>query len=179
MPRVYVRAAGSHGCMSDEALETYLNDHLAGSRLGTDLAGQIRDRSEGTPLHETMTWVATEIEEDREQLTQLMERVGASKNQVKQITAWVGEKASRLKLSELGGLLGGDEEYGLFMSLETLKLGVAGKLGLWEALARVASEHDGLEPAELETLADRARKQLDALEQARLGAASRALANDA
>jgi hypothetical protein len=162
--------------MSEKALETYLNDHLAGSRLGTDLAKQIRDRSEGTPLHETMTWVAAEIDEDRERLTELMERVGASENQVKQATAWVTEKASRFKLSDLGGLLGGDEAYGLFISLETLELGVMGKLRLWEALKDVAVHHDGLIAEELEALADRARNQRDALERERLAAGSRAFA---
>ncbi len=161
--------------MSDKALETYLNDHLAGSRLGVDLASQIRDRSEGTPLHETMTWVATEIEEDRERLTELMERVGASENQVKHATAWVAEKASRLKLSDFGGLLGGDEDYGLFISLETLELGVTGKLRLWEALKEVAVHHDGLDAVELEALADRARNQRDALQRERLAAALQAL----
>jgi hypothetical protein len=164
--------------MSEKALETYLNDHLAGSRLGVDLAKQIRDRAEGTPLHGTMTRIAAEIEEDRQKLTELMERVDASQNQIKQATAWVGEKASRLKLSELGGLLGGDETYGLFMSLETLELGVAGKLRLWEALKDVAVDHDGLDPVELEALAARAREQRDTLERERLAAAKRALSGD-
>ena len=35
--------------MATNALETYLNDHLAGSRLGVDLADQLRDMSAGTP----------------------------------------------------------------------------------------------------------------------------------
>src|SRR4051794_34076251 len=114
--------------MNEKALETYLNDHLGGARFGADLSAQIRDRSEGTPLHETMTRIAAEIEEDRDSLKDLMERLGASENQVKHATAWVAEKASRLKLSDFGGLLGGDEDYGMFMSLETLVLGVSGKL---------------------------------------------------
>jgi hypothetical protein len=162
--------------MSSGPLETYLNDHLAGSTLGADLSKRLVERTEGTPLHETLTWVAAEIEEDREKLTELMERVGASENPVKQATAWLGEKASRLKLGDLGGLIGaGDETYGLFLSLETLSLGVEGKLRLWIALKHVAGEHSGLDPVELEQLADRARNQRDALERARLDAAAAAL----
>lgn len=164
--------------MSTKALETYLNDHLAGSKLGVDLAKQIVERCEGTPLEAPMKRIAAEIEEERDKLTEIMERVGASENQVKQATAWVGEKASRLKLSGVGGLLGGDEEYGLFMSIETLKLGVVGKLGLWEALKQQAAFHDGLDPIELETLAGRAREQRDTLENARLDVAARALDAD-
>jgi hypothetical protein len=161
--------------MASKTLETYLNDHLAGSRLGLDLAKQIRDRTEGTPLYETLTQIAAEIEDERDRLTNLMERLGASENQVKQATAWVGEKASRLKLSDLGGLIGsGDEDYGLFISLETLELGVIGKMRLWEALKEVSPLHDGLDPAQLEGLAAQARRQRDQLEQARLAVAKRA-----
>jgi hypothetical protein len=187
MARVYVRADPVRRppsrveppAMANKALETYLNDHLAGSRLGVDLARQIRDRVEGTPLHDTLARIADEIDEERDKLTGLMDRLGASENQVKQATAWVGEKASRLKLSDLGGLLGsGDEDYGLFISLETLELGVVGKQRLWEALKEVASLHDGLDPAELEALAAQARRQRDTLESARLAVAKRAFAGD-
>jgi hypothetical protein len=164
--------------MANKALETYLNDHLAGSRLGVDLARQIRDRAEGTPLHATMAQIADEIDAERDQLTELMDRVGASENQIKQATAWVGEKASRLKLSDLGGLIGsGDEDYGLFISLETLELGVIGKQRLWEALKEVSVHHDGLDPAELEALADQARRQRDAIESERLTVAKRAFSS--
>jgi hypothetical protein len=36
--------------MADRAMDVYLNDHLAGATLGSNLAEQIRDRHEGTPL---------------------------------------------------------------------------------------------------------------------------------
>lgn len=159
--------------MANKALETYLNDHLAGSRLGVDLANKIVEQAQGTPLEAPMTQVATEIEEDREKLVEIMERVGATENPVKQATAWFAEKASRLKL---GGITGGDDhEFEVFMSLETLALGVAGKLGLWEALEQQAGHHEGLDQAELVSLADRARSQLDVLMRERLAAAARAL----
>jgi hypothetical protein len=125
-----------------------------------------------------MSQIAAEIDQERDTLTDIMGRVGASENQVKQATAWVGEKASRLKLSGVGGLLGGDDDYGLFMSIETLKLGVVGKLGLWEALLQQAPQYEGLDPVELGTLADRARKQAETLERARLELAARALDAD-
>jgi hypothetical protein len=165
--------------VTTKALETYLNDHLAGSRLGVDLANQLAERCEGTPHEASMKRIAAEIDEDRDKLTEIMARVGASENQIKQATAWVGEKASRLKLGDLGGLIGShDEDYGLFMSIETLKLGVIGKLGLWEALLQQATHHDGLDPVELGTLATRARGQADELERARLQVGARALDAD-
>ena len=36
--------------MADKAMDVYLNDHLAGAMLGSDLAEQLRDENEGTPL---------------------------------------------------------------------------------------------------------------------------------
>ena len=92
-----------------EPLDVYLNDHLGGAMLGGDLAEQIRDQSEGTPLGEVMTRLAAEIEEDRDTLVELMERVGASRNPVKQVTGWVAEKASRVKFS---GATSGDPTSG-------------------------------------------------------------------
>jgi hypothetical protein len=43
-------------------MDVYLNDHLAGAMLGSDLAEQIRDRHEGTPLGDVMGSIAPEIE---------------------------------------------------------------------------------------------------------------------
>ncbi len=40
--------------MADKAMDVYLNDHLAGAKLGSDLAKQLRARSEGTPLGDVM-----------------------------------------------------------------------------------------------------------------------------
>ena len=40
--------------MADKAMNVYLNDHLSGAVLGTDLAEQIQARNEGTTLGELM-----------------------------------------------------------------------------------------------------------------------------
>jgi hypothetical protein len=50
--------------MSDKAMDVYLNDHLAGAMLGSDLAQQIQSRNQGTPLGELMQALAPQIEED-------------------------------------------------------------------------------------------------------------------
>src|SRR4051794_23980219 len=110
--------------MPDRAMDVYLNDHLAGAMLGSDLAGQIRDRHEGEPLGAVMEAVAREIEEDRETLLELMERMGVGRNPLKQATGWLAEKASRVKFS---GVVSGEPEHGAFLALESLSLGVEGK----------------------------------------------------
>jgi hypothetical protein len=106
--------------MADKAMDVYLNDHLAGAMLGSDLAEQIRDRHEGTPLGDVMGSIAPEIEEDRQTLLDLMERTGTSKNPVKQVTGWVAEKASKVKFS---GVVSGEPDQGAFRRWRALRLG--------------------------------------------------------
>lgn len=81
--------------MAHKGMDVYLNDHLAGAMFGSDLAEQIEEVAEGTPLGDVMRTISAEIEQDRKSLIDLMEAVGTSKNPVKQLTTWVAEKASR------------------------------------------------------------------------------------
>ena len=158
--------------MADKAMDVYLNDHLAGAMFGTDLAEQIRDQSEGTPLGDLMGSLAPQIEQDRQTLIDLMERMGTSRNPVKQATTWVAEKAGRAKF---GGLTSGEPELGIFMALESLTLGVEGKKSLWKALKEVADQYEPLASINLDALIDTAQAQHDALERERLAAGRRAL----
>ena len=70
--------------------------------LGSDLAEQIRQRHEGSPLGELMSSIAAVIEEDRQQLVDLMKRMDISQNPIKQATGWLAEKASHVKFSGVG-----------------------------------------------------------------------------
>ena len=153
--------------MADKPLDTYLNDHLGGSMLGSDLAAYLRERPEGTPLGDTMARIAPEIQEDRETLLDLMEQLGTPKNPIKQATAWMAEKASRVKF----GITSADgADVGLFMALETLTLGVEGKLAMWKSLRLIADDHPPLRAANLDDLIARAESQHNALEAERLSA---------
>jgi hypothetical protein len=156
-------------------MDVYLNDHLAGATLGSNLAEQIRDRHEGTALGDAMRTIAAQVEEDRRTLIDLMERLDVSRNPVKQATGWVAEKASRVKFS---GAVSGEPDHGAFMALESLTLGVVGKLSLWQALAQVKGDYPELASTDLDGLIARARAQHDTLEEQRLAAGKRALAND-
>lgn len=158
--------------MPGKALDVYLNDHLGGATLGSDLAEQIREHSEGTPLGDVMAGLAPEIEADRQTLADLMEQLGTSRNAVKQVTGWLAEKAIRAKFA---GATSGEPDFGLFMALETLTLGVEGKLSLWKALKEIAGEHAPLAAAGLDDLVARAQSQHDALEGERIAAGRRAL----
>lgn len=158
--------------MADAAIDVYLNDHYAGAMLGSDLARQIRDRHEGTPLGDVLRTIAAEIEEDRQTLHELMDRMDVSRNPVKHATGWIAEKASRVKFS---GLVSGEPDHGAFMALESLTLGVAGKACLWRALKEVANQYPPLASTDLDGLITRADAQHAALEAERLAAGRRAL----
>ena len=158
--------------MADKAMDVYLNDHLAGAMLGSNLAEQIRDHAGTTPLGETMATIASEIEADRETLLEIMDRLEISKNPVKQVTGWVAEKASRFKFS---GASSGEPDHGIFMALESLRLGVAGKRCLWLVLGKAQPHYPALVEFDFERLIERASAQEQTLERERLAAASRAL----
>ncbi len=160
--------------MADDAIDVYLKDHLAGAMLGSDLAEQLRAQNHGTPLGLLMESLALEIEQDRQTLMELMQNMNASKNPVKQATAWIAEKASRAKFS---GVTSGDPELGTFMALETLVLGVRGKACMWEALRQVADQHPAIASVNLDELIYRASLQVDALDRERLASGTRALAS--
>jgi hypothetical protein len=158
--------------MPNRAIHIYLNDHLAGAKLGADLAEQLRAQHAGTSLGDVMGSIAPQIEEDRQTLLDLMKRMGTSKNPVKQATGWVAEKASRVKFS---GIVSGQPDHGAFMALESLALGVEGKASMWKALKEVASEYPPLACTNFDDLIDRAEAQHSAVERERLTAGRRAL----
>lgn len=158
--------------MAHKAMDVYLNDHLAGAMLGTELARQIHVRNQYTPLGELMRTMAPQIEEDRQTLVALMARMDTSRNPVKQAGAWVAEKATRMKF---GGLTSAEPELGTFLALESLALGVQGKLSLWKALAQVSDQHPAISSVNIDAI-DRAQAQYELLERERLAAGKRVLA---
>jgi hypothetical protein len=139
--------------MSDP-LATYMNDHLAGAAYAIDLVEFMRDRYEGEELGQFAAWLLDEIEADREVLKQLAGRASSGSSKVKELTAWLGEKVSRLKLGH-----GANDGLGLFEALEFLEVGIHGELELWRALAAVAPGNPKLRGVDFEHLARRAETQ--------------------
>jgi hypothetical protein len=133
--------------------------------LGSNLAEQIGERAEGTPLGDLMGEIAPQIEEDRQSLIDLMEQLEVSKNPVKQASAWLAEKASRVKF---GGASSGEPDFGLYMAVETMTLGVEGKLSLWKALKQMPADHPVHRAINLDELIARAKSQHDRLEEQRI-----------
>lgn len=147
--------------MADKAMDTYLNDHLAGAMFGSDLAEQIASQIEDAEHASCFRVLAGHIEADRQTLSALMDRLDTTKNPVKQAATWLAEKLSRVKLT---GASSGESELGLFMAIETLSLGVEGKASLWRLLKDVSDRYPALNDTELDGLIVRAESQRELLE---------------
>jgi hypothetical protein len=157
--------------VSNRYLATYLNDHLAGSTVGVELARRAASENEGSELGAFLSALAREIEEDRETLKAMMASLGVGEDRKKVAVAWVGEKLGRFKPN---GQFLGYSPLSPLVELEGLSLGIEGKLAMWQALLKVADRH-GLDEAQLEELARRAERQRAGVESHRLAVAARAL----
>jgi hypothetical protein len=158
--------------MNRKLLGIYLNDHLAGSTAGVELARRARGSNEGTEYGEVLERIAQEIDEDRKTLQELMSRLEIKRDHPKVAAGWIAEKLGRLKPN---GQLTGYSPLSRLVELEGLALGITGKLSLWEALTEVADEDTRLDRAELAQLAQRAERQRADVWRMRQRAASEAL----
>jgi hypothetical protein len=158
---------GDHGHLS-----IYLNDHLAGSIAGVELAKRSLSSNRGTAYGEFLEWLVEQVADDRQSLIRLMEALGVRRDRVKEAAGWTMEKAGRLKPN---GRLIGYSPLSRMLELEGLWIGVNGKLSLWRALAAVADHEPRLEPGLLSQLQERAEEQLRRLDEQRAPVAREAL----
>ena len=157
--------------MSRDALQTYLNDHLAGSVMAIELGERTIRENEGGPVAARLSRLVEQIREDQTVLKGVIERLGTGESSLKKAGAWLAEKAGRVKL-------GGTDEPGDLSRLEVLEMlttGVHGKRALWRALRVVAVRYEELRGLDLDLLERRAVEQHDELEAMRLEAAKAAL----
>jgi hypothetical protein len=158
---------GKRSAMANLAI--YLNDHLAGSTLGLDLAKRSRSSNEGNAYGDALAELAREIEEDRDALLALMAELDVPKDHLKIASAWAAEKVGRLKLN---GSLFSYSPLSRLVELEGLYLGVTGKLSMWENLKTATP--GGVSSVDLDELIARAKSQRDRLDDLRTRAAAEA-----
>jgi hypothetical protein len=168
----YVRPASQRIFMHD-VLATYLADHLAGSVYAVELVKTIGEEHSHDSLGQFSAAILADIEADKAVLQNLSEQIGTGSSGLKEVTAWLGEKAGRLKLRhDSAGSLG------TFEALEFLALGIQGKLALWRALAVAAPADVRLQALDYEHLASRAEEQHAKVEKRRLEVARTALTRE-
>jgi hypothetical protein len=155
--------------MADDALKTYVEDHLAGATAGLELLEALAAQHQGEPTGALAGRLLPEVEGDRRTLEDIARSLDAG-SALKEAAAWLAEKVSKLKLHrDAKGVLG------TFEALEAMSLGVLGKRALWRALAVAARTDRRLAGVDFEALAASAERQHALLEEERLRAAAIAL----
>ncbi|MDZ4779111.1 MAG: hypothetical protein SGJ19_02535 [Planctomycetia bacterium] len=143
-----------------ENLSTYIQDHLAGARFAVNL---LEDLSKNSPrrIATMANRLLPEIEQDRAVLERILDRLERRISYSKEFVAWFAQKAGRIKLSL-------STAFGQFEAVETLSLGVLGKLALWRTLQTIEPTPAWLTEVDLSGLIQRARAQHRQLERLRL-----------
>jgi hypothetical protein len=158
--------------MAGKFLRIYLQDHLAGSTGGVELARRTAGANRGTTYGDTLAKLADEIEADRRALEEIMDDLGVGADRAKNLALWAAEKAGRLKLN---GQLTGYSPLSRLVECEGLISGINGKLSLWRALLQIAPDEPRLEADRLGQLLERGQQQLGTVEGLRDRAARDAL----
>jgi len=149
-------------------LGIYLNDHLAGSVVGSNLARRLAARERRLAGVEVLERLATEIAVDREELVDMMRILDVPIRHYKMWAAWAAERAGRLKLN---GRLITRSPLSRVLELEAMRLGVEGKAAGWRTLRSLAETDGRFDIRRLDELIARARMQADELERLRVQAA--------
>lgn len=155
-----------------ESLSAYLNDHRAGATAAVHLLDRLVEDDDLVVDRASLDRVRDEVREDLETLESLMARLDVARDRVRASAGWLGEKLAQVRLNEA---VTGSPALSQLLELETIAVGVQGKLCLWEALRSIVGGEARLVADELDLLAARAREQADVLEKLRQTAAARAL----
>jgi hypothetical protein len=152
-------------------LDSYLNDHLAGSVSALELIAHWVKVHKGEPLGSFFAETEREIKADQDTLREVMRTLGVEESKMRQAGAWVAEKVGRARL-----IIAGDEpgSLGLVLTLEGLIMGVTGKKLLWRALA--TAKLPPLNTYNFEQLQRRAEQQVERIEAERVSAIREAFA---
>jgi len=159
--------------MNEKYLRIYMQDHLAGSTTGLELARRTAGANEGTDYGPPLAKIVDQIASDRRQLENIIRDLGFGADKLKNMAAWGLEKVGRLKLN---GELTSYSPLSRVVELEGLLTGITGKWGLWVALLEVAPSDPRLDATLLARLRDRAEEQRATVEELREKAAREAFA---
>ena len=149
----------AEGPDADEALELRIVEAGARRDLGEDAAarlvleGALGGRPDPAQLDAAL---ASEIDEDRDALKRIMDRLDVSEDRIKASIFWLGERSAASSRTASCSSSPAQPR----RRAEGLITGVSGKLSLWRTLLELAERDDRLEEGELEVLAGRAEDQL-------------------
>lgn len=157
--------------MASHHLATYLKDHLAGAGAAIEIMDHIESSHGDTSAGDLVKRLRPDILADRQELEELITRLGHETTAPRRAAGWLSEKVVELKLKM------DDPSNGalrLLESVEMLALGVHGKIDLWHSLAGNIGSIPALGTLQYERLIQRAEAQRALIEPVRLEAASAA-----
>lgn len=161
--------------MSKEYLETYLNDHLAGSVVALEMLEKLEEHHRDTGIGQFASDLKADVADDRKELESMIERLELSEHSTRKAAAWLTEKFTELKLRWDDA---GDRSFRLLETFEALALGIEGKRSLWLALQFAAKDSPALQIVDYDRLIGRAEEQRQRVEKMRLSSAAAALKID-
>ena len=156
--------------MAYSGLDTYLNDHIAGATAGTNLAKMAAQEHQTDEHGPFFSEIYAAIQADFDTLQELAGALGVKNSATKSALAEIGSKIMAPKFTG-----GDDDELNAFVTLETLSIGVEGKVCMWKALGTVASDYPAFAGYDVDELLARATSQREKIEEQRQKLAPRAL----
>lgn len=161
--------------MDAKRLGIYLNDHLAGSVAGLELAVRTETENRSNPAGRYLAAFIPELRHDQSVLKSVMQTLELKEDPLKTRAAWVSEKLGRLKLN---GSLVRYSPLSRLVELEGLCVATEGRLSLWRTLARLSAKDTRLAGHDFEALIARGETQQAALQHLRARAADVAFADE-
>ena len=134
-------------------------DHMAGATAGSNLAQMASEEHQTDEHGPFFSEIYAEIKADRETLAQLIGALGVEESASKTALAEIGSKMMGPKFTA-----GEDDQLNAFVTLETLSIGVEGKVCMWKALKTVQSDYPAFEQFDVEDLLARAVTQREKIE---------------
>ena len=146
-------------------LDSYLNDHLAGSISALEVIDHWAEVHKGEPVSSFFVEIKAHIKADQETLRDIMRALEVEESKIRKAGAWAAEKVGRARL-----IIAGDEpgSLGLVLTLEGLIMDVTGKKLMWASLA--AAKLPRLSSYNFEELQRWAELQIERIEAERISA---------
>jgi nucleoside-diphosphate-sugar epimerase len=137
----------------------YLTEHLTAATAGLERLEHMTSAYRDTPFHAELAEVTEQLRGERELYRDLLARLEVPRRRYRQVAAWAGEKAGRLKLN---GRVVERSAMTMVFEPEMMRAAVLAKIGGWQTLREHADEI-GLDPVQLDELIAQAQQQIDTL----------------
>lgn len=160
--------------MNDQLLALYLNNHLAGSVAGIELARRCHANNRGTPLGGFLSELIPQLEEEQTMVKQVLDRLGTQQQSVKKLGAWVFEKMGEIAIGEYSRK---HPALAQVFEMEGILLGSTARQGLWTLLEICRSTDERLNSIDFNYYRKRAEQHCREIERHRQLAAREVFAD--